>query len=333
VETLSELIAQVRRLALVGLAKNTGKTQTLTTILAEHARRGVRVAVTSIGRDGEGHDVIDERIDKPRIRLWPDSLVASTDALLRTSGLEHERLTRTGVRTPLGEVVVARVLAEGEVEVAGPSSAEELRDVSSAMLAMGAQQVLIDGSVDRRAAASPHVAGGLVLATGAVLSQDIDQVLARTVEAVEVIRLPSADPTDRMGAPVTLSRGLVLNAQQQQIDTLLSEHPSAHTFLADGALGESFLQGLIAARRARAGRELRIVAGDPTKVFLSRHGPSWYERQGLRIEVLHPIALKAITVNPLAPGSHEFDSARLRELIETAIPSVPVLDVLDPDYA
>ncbi len=42
-----------------------------------------------------------------------------------------------------------------------------------------------------------------------------------------------------------------------------------------GALGERFLEGLLAARRERAGRELRIIAGDPTKVFLSRHGPGW----------------------------------------------------------
>ena len=49
---LSELIAPVQRLALVGLAKNTGKTETLARILAEHAQAGRIVGVTSIGRDG-----------------------------------------------------------------------------------------------------------------------------------------------------------------------------------------------------------------------------------------------------------------------------------------
>ena len=37
--TLSELIAPTRRLALVGLAKNTGKTETLAAILRELAER------------------------------------------------------------------------------------------------------------------------------------------------------------------------------------------------------------------------------------------------------------------------------------------------------
>ena len=60
----------------------------------------------------------------------------------------------------------------------------------------------------------------------------------------------------------------------------------------------------------RAGRQLRIVAEDPTRVFLSRRGPGWYGRQGIAIEVLRAIELRAITVNPVAPQSHSFDSAR-----------------------
>jgi hypothetical protein len=67
-------------------------------------------------------------------------------------------------------------------------------------------------------------------------------------------------------------------------------------------------------------------------VFLSRRGPRWYARQGVSIEVLRTIELKAITVNPVAPQSHRFDSQMLRELIEAAVADVPVLDVLDPSY-
>jgi len=170
----------MQRLALVGLAKNTGKTETLAAILRELAKRDTPVGVTSIGRDGEAHDVIDTRIEKPRIVLERGSLVASTDALVRASGLTHERLARTGMRTPLGEVVIARLAERGAVEVAGPSTAEDLREVSDAMLSYGAEKVLIDGSIDRRAASSPAVADGLVMATGAVLSEEIEAVVAAT---------------------------------------------------------------------------------------------------------------------------------------------------------
>jgi hypothetical protein len=335
---LSELIAPARRLALVGLAKNTGKTETLAAILRELAERATCVGVTSIGRDGEAHDVIDARISKPRIVLQAGSLVASTDALMRASGLAHEQLARTGVRTPLGEVVVARLAEQGAVEVAGPSAAEDLRKVSDAMIEFGAEIVLIDGSIDRRAASSPAVAEGLVIATGAVLSEDIDEVVAATKDAVDLVNLPAARSPRVNGStgggvqPLTLERGLVLNAEPAEIGALLREHPHASTFRIDGALSERFLEGLLAARTERAGRKLRIVVGDPTKVFLTRQGPDWYQRQGLAIEVAQMIRLKAITVNPVAPQSHRFDSAQLRELIEAAAGKVPVLDVLDPGY-
>jgi hypothetical protein len=332
---LSELVADTHALALVGLAKNTGKTETLAAILREHAAARRLVGVTSIGRDGEEHDVIDARIDKPRVQLQRGSLVATTGALLRSSGVAHERLLKTGVRTPLGEVVLARLSEAGTVEVAGPSAASDLRAIGDAMLELGAEQVLIDGAIDRRAASSPAVADGLVMATGAILSEDIQAVLDATRDAVDLVRLPAAGDSDgaRDGEQrITLERRLVLNAEPAQIATLLREHPRAETFVVDGALSERFLEGLLAARSERAGRELQIVAGDPTKVFLSHRGPRWYARQGVSIEVLRTIELKAITVNPVAPQSHRFDSRQLRELIESAVAGVPVLDVLDESY-
>lgn len=328
-ERLGRLLTGTRTLALVGLAKNTGKTVTLAAILAEHAAAGRTVGVTSIGRDGERHDVIDARIEKPSVQLRAGDLLASTGALLRASGLAHERIEQTGVRTPLGEVVLARLSEPGAVEVAGPSAAADVRTAAQRMLALGAEQVLIDGAIDRRAASSPSVADGLVMATGAILGEDIEDVVNRTSEAVDLVRLArtSAD-ADSL---VTLERRLVLKADPSQIAVLLLERRDASAFAVAGALSERFLDGLLAARSERAGRELRIVVGDPTRVFLSRHGPDWYARQGIAIEVLRTIDLRAITVNPVAPQSHKFESRRLRELIATAIPDVPVLDVLDPD--
>jgi hypothetical protein len=327
---LSDLVAGARALALVGLAKNTGKTVALAAILAEHAAAGTRVGVTSIGRDGERHDVIDARIDKPSVELQDGDLVASTGSLLRASGLAHERLEQTGMRTPLGEVVLARLEEAGDVEIAGPSAAADVRAVAERMLELGAEQVLIDGAIDRRAASSPTVADGLVMATGAILSDDIEQVVDQTRDAVELVRLPRTSVN--ADSLVTLPRRLALTAEPAEIAALLRERPRARAFAVDGALSERFLDGLLAARSERAGRELQIVVADPTHVFLTRRPPRWYARQGIALEVLRTIDLKAITVNPVAPRSHQFDSQQLRELIEAAVGAVPVLDVLDPSY-
>jgi hypothetical protein len=362
---LSELTASTKRLALVGLAKNTGKTEALAALLRELASSpegevaGRRVGVTSVGRDGEEHDVIDARIAKPRVRLVGGSLVATTDGLLRASGIPHEVLEDPGVRTPLGRVLVVRLRGAGAIEVAGPSAAADVRKVSDAMLAHGAEQVLIDGAIDRRAASSPDVADGLVMSTGAVLGHDIEDVVLQTTDAVELVRLPSvADgsqegrrlvelaqtASERAGSqpanggrasllvgedfePVALPPGFILTSEADQIAQLLDENPGARWLIVAGALPERFLRGLLHPVHRRK-RELTLVVADPTKMFLWKRGPEWYRRQGVQLRTLRRIELKALTVNPVAPQSHRFDSAELRGLLEEAIPGVPILDVL-----
>lgn len=351
---LSELTSSARRLALVGLAKNTGKTVALGTLLRELEAEGRRVGVTSVGRDGEERDVIDFRIEKPRIEMPGGSLVATTDGLLRASGLPHELLEETAIRTPLGQVVIARLRGPGAIEVAGPSAAEDVRAVADAMLAFGAEQVLIDGAIDRRAASSPAVADQLVISTGAVLGEEIDDVVLQTRDAVDLVRLPSVDerrpsgsgPSLRelaaahgtpslivgaRGEPAELPPRFVLRAEAGEIAELLDANPTAHTLIVSGALPDRFLRDLLQAT-VRRRREIDVVVADSTRVFLAKRGPAWYRRQGVRIQVLDQIALAAVTVNPVAPGSHRFDSAQLRSLIEGVLPGVPVFDVLDPSY-
>ena len=213
------------------------------------------------------------------------------------------------------------------------------------MLAHGAEQVLIDGAIDRRAASSPAVSDGLVMSTGAALHEEIEQVVARTRDAVELVRLSELDqPHVReiaasnaasmlVGAPgeepLTLHPRFVLTSTAADIGQLLRARPTAGHLLVRGALCEPFLAELL---RAAAGHKLELVVADPTRVFLVDHGVEWYRRQGISIAVLASIDLRAITVNPVAPRSHRFDSPRLRALLEEAIPGVPVFDVRDPTH-
>jgi hypothetical protein len=347
---LSELTASVSRLALVGLAKNTGKTEALAALLRECEADGRRVGVTSVGRDGEERDVIDSRIEKPRVRLPGASLVATTDGLLRASGLPHELLEDTGVRTPLGRVLIARLRGPGTIEVAGPSAAADVRAVSDAMLGHGAEQVLIDGAIDRRAASCPDVADGLVMSTGAVLGEDIDDVVSRTLDAIDLVRLARVDDASEGGRrlraladravpmlvgedsePALLPARFALTGEVEQIAQLLDANPGARWLIVAGALPEAFLRDLAHAAHRRQ-RAITVVVADSTKVFLSKRGPGWYRRQGVDIQVVNAIALKALTVNPVAPQSHRFDSARLRALLAERIADVPIFDVLHADY-
>ncbi|MEN9577996.1 MAG: hypothetical protein RJA70_1005 [Pseudomonadota bacterium] len=337
---LRELVSSVPRLSLFGLAKNTGKTVALGATVRELNAAGFVVGVTSVGRDGEATDALDENIKKPSIYLPAGSIVATTAALLRKSALSREILAHTDFRTPLGHVVIARVSAAGTVEVAGPSSIADVRVVCDEMTRHGAERVVIDGALNRKAATSPLIADGVILSTGAVLEWDLEAVVRITRDAVDLLRLPEAtDSTLRSlaarvrGAMLVTGDGTVpiesevaLAGTPERVKALFDAHPTGHCIIVGGALCESFVENV---RQAARSKGMRFVVGNSSKVFLSKRGLAWYRAQGIGIEVLKAARLSAITVNPVSPLSHRFDSRHFRESVAAAIPDVRVFDVVE----
>ncbi len=298
--------------------------------------------MTSIGRDGEDRDVLDRRIPKPRIELPAGSLVATTAAFLRASGARHRQLERTSFRTPLGNVVLAELLERGAVQVAGPGTAAQTRAVVGMLLARGAEQVFIDGAIDRRSAASPDIADGVVLSTGAVVHEQVDEVVRLTQRTVELMRLPAVEDerlarlasgthadlaVDEAYGAVALAPLFALRASRANVTTLLGGARSTRALIVRGALCASFLDHLLAARPASP---LTIVVGDATKVFLEGRGCSWYRAQGIDVQALRPVSLLAVTVNPVAQWPRPVVVRDLRERLQVALVDTPVIDVRDP---
>lgn len=335
---ISDAIEPAARVALVGLAKNTGKTVALGAILSELEARGAALGVTSIGRDGEATDAIDDAIAKPPICLPAMALVATTDRLLERSDARVEVPVRTEHRTPLGRVVVARLLERGTVEVAGPTAVDDVSDVVETMRRLGAERVLVDGSIDRRAGASPRLADGVVLSTGAVLSADLDQLARRTKAAAELMTLPAVEDAALRARAAELRTSAVLldegeipldrsivHDRVEAIVPLLRGRSDVLAVVVRGALCEPLLEQV---GRARRGAPLTVVADDATKVFLGRGTCARHRARGVSLAVLQSIPLLAVTTNPVAPLRHRFDAEELVARIAAELPGVPVLDVV-----
>ena len=333
-------------MAFVGLAKNTGKTEALVTLIRELSATGRKLGITSIGRDGEEFDAIQPRIVKPPIRCPAGTLVATAAPLLRRSGASYEVLKRTGIRTPLGEVEIVRLEESRKVEVAGPSTSAQIRAVVDEMLALGADQAIIDGSIDRRAAAAPGVADAVIMATGAVLDEEMRGVVLHTGRAVEMISLPRVTDQRLRDLAQDATGGSIVAAGESVLplparfaltagtgdlpEGLRAGEGREQTLVVGGVLPEHLLEALLPGRRRN---RLRIVASSPTNVFIRAHSPQWYRQRGLHLEVLDQVRLTAVTVNPQAPLSHTFDSTRLRTAIEDVLPQeLPVIDVKEPRY-
>jgi hypothetical protein len=178
-----------RSIVVVGTAKDVGKTTAFNALCAVAARRGDAIAVTSIGRDGEPADALDDR-PKPRVRLTPGTLVALPAGILpRSPALV---VLERGALGALGTTLVARIVLPTRCEIAGPPGARAMRATIDRLRALATGPVLVDGALDRVAA----LAGGddaVIVATGAASGSTVARVAAIAAETVARLALPAED--------------------------------------------------------------------------------------------------------------------------------------------
>lgn len=319
-----------RSVAVFGMAKNAGKTVALNHLAAGAEMEGRTLGLTSIGRDGETWDVLTHR-KKPAIRAEAGTLIATAEACLGAGTAVLEIVERTTLATPLGTVALGRVQAPGYVEVAGPSRADQLHTVVERLLALGASLVLVDGAIDRQSPASPRVTEGCVLATGAILSEDMDEVVRVTQARVQQLTLPVA-PQEfgrvwRPGRVIVLAGGdlrcEIKGAEALKGETGLREivREGAASVLVGGALTDSLLRDLI-------GERVRVVVRDATCLFVDDVQVRRFQAGGGVLEVVRPLHLLAVTVNPVSPEGWAFDARPFFEAVRDALDGVPVFDVV-----
>ncbi len=135
-------------------------------------------------------------------RRQPSTLVATTVGSLERSPYAMGILERLPFRTPLGPVVIGRAAGGGHVEVSGPTTLTELRKTIARLRAHGAEQVIVDGAIDRLGSASPHVSDGIVLATGGMVDDSLEDVVTNTAATVDLLSTPQvAEQTRKLMAP------------------------------------------------------------------------------------------------------------------------------------
>lgn len=239
------LDAGAKSVAIVGTAKNVGKTVAMNYLSAKLTGRGLVVGLVSSGRDGETTDSLTGE-PKPSIVAPEGAWIATAEGVLgEPAGFLEiaDVFERVGV---LGRLVLGRMRESRPVELVGPQSAEELSRVVKRLQHLGAQVVLVDGALDRVAAASPGVTAAVVLSTGASADTDLALVAKSTSFVVKLWSLKT--PTD----PEVLS--LARRAIDQGRVAFLEEIPAPGPTQCFG--GRSARTG--AGNRANPGRERQV---------------------------------------------------------------------------
>ena len=122
-----EEILKYDSLSIVGLEKNVGKTECLNYILYRLPLHEKRVAVTSIGIDGENKDQVTST-KKPEIFLREGMYFSTAEAHYKERRLVSELVEITNERSSLGRILTAKVSVGGKALISGPSSGVSLED-------------------------------------------------------------------------------------------------------------------------------------------------------------------------------------------------------------
>lgn len=325
-------------LSIVGLEKNTGKTECLNYILNRLPLQNYKVAVTSIGIDGETTDKVTST-PKPDIYFKEGYYFATSEAHYRDRKLVSELLDISLERTSLGRIVLAKVICGGKVLLSGPASGVSLRRWISSVRSYGIDLTIIDGALSRLSSASPAISKAMVLSTGAAYSANIATLVQRTKYITELIDIPLAQ-SEYVDNFMDMESGVWgVNNSGEVIDfnitsSLLLNNLSKNITLGNrvvyvsGALTDRFLKLISDSKEVK---EIILIVRDFTKIFVQEISYRNFIKKGGTIRVLQKSKLIAVCVNPTAPNGYVLDSDTLCRRLEEAI-KLPVYDIVKNKY-
>jgi hypothetical protein len=331
---ISDLKSKYKTISVVGMAKNAGKTTTLNYLIEEAMDEGISLGVTSTGRDGEMTDVV-TGTDKPKVYLYPETLVSVPTSLFEHASAGMEILRMTKYHTSIGPAMICRVIDSGYVQIAGPVLTSDQMSMSSDMLALGAEMVLIDGAIDRRSIASPETSDAIILATGAVLSRNIQKVAEETAHLTGLYSLAEID-NEEIKTLFTGSGKITIASREKTYQQLDIKTGLAASSIIDEAIDESteyvYIPGaltssVIANIHPKKFKHITFILKDPTKIFLNSNEWQQLRKKDFNVKVINKIKIAAISVNPVSPQGYSFEHQKLVDIMEEAIPDIKIIDV------
>jgi hypothetical protein len=338
-------ILKFSSLSIIGMEKNTGKTECLNYIInrikeinSQHLYKNghLCVAITSIGIDGENMDQV-TKTHKPEIELEPGMLFVTSEKHYRSRKLISEVLALTERKTSLGRLVTAKVIHPGKVILSGPSTTPWMRSVITSLPNYGVNLTIVDGALSRKSSGSPVLTESLILTTGAAVSPHIPELVKKTKYIFQLINLQPfiSESSFLVEELKEIDAGIYAIDKQNQLHNL--SIPSSlmleknkeklfqfgHTLFVAGAVGDNFLNLLKIQKEIK---QTRVIVKDFTRIFASPEVYYSYLRAGGTIELLHKNQLIAICVNPTSPSGYTIDSKKLCNQLEQDL-NVPIYDI------
>ena len=328
-----EHIKPYKHIAIIGLAKNIGKTTTLNYLIRKC--RGKNIALTSIGRDGETACVV-TKTDKPKIFIEEGTLVATARGCLKRSDFTPQVLDATGFNTPLGEVILLKALSAGFLDLAGPSSNTQIKKLLEMMAPYDLDHLFIDGAFDRRSIADSYICNGVIIATGATYHRNMEIVVRDTEHLIDVLSFEAVEDDLREWFHELMKQGIfIIDCENQikklpiqtalgSIDVIVQAlNEKSKYLLINGALTDEMMLQLL----KKPFKDLTVVVESGAKCLFNEMTKTRFKRSLIQVKVLKKIDVIAVSYNPTSIYDYAFDEFEFKEALKKKI-NVPIYNVM-----
>lgn len=338
-------------LGILGTAKNTGKTTTASALLEIANNKNLSVGITSIGYDGEDIDNI-TGLPKPRISAKKGTLIATARNCLKSGVSQIKALKETEIFTPLGKIIIGKVMEDGLVIIAGPNKGEELSIVIDELENLGNKLILVDGAINRIV---PLIkTDALILTTGAARNVNIDFLVKEIQCIYELFELPKIEKKDFINLKNIKQKVIALiqkdnSKKYLRVNSLINLpevlelieklDDKTESLFIPGILTEFALKELIKKSKDLL-KSKSIIVSNPANLLIGSNPISLFDilfemkKLEIKLKVIKTLPILAITINPFYP-LYRYENSRYekgwvnRDKFYNKIKSIVTIPVID----
>lgn len=326
-------ILKYSHLSIVGMEKNTGKTECLNYILQRLKNSHKKIAITSIGIDGENLDQV-TATHKPEISLYEGTMFVTSESHYRQRRLVSEIYNISERRTSLGRLITAKAITSGNVIISGPTTNAWLKQTLNELSNLEVDLSIVDGALSRKTQAAPTITQSLILTTGAALSTNLPELVRQTVFFINLLNLPafinSTDDKleDLDNGIYAIDNENIIHNLNIPSTLLLNQHKDklfffGNTFFISGIVTDSLLNFM---RMQKGIAQTTIIVKDFTKLFISAPAFQSFSAAGGKIQLLLKNKLITLCINPTSPAGFTLNSELLCQTLQDTL-QIPVYDL------
>jgi hypothetical protein len=324
-----------KKLAIVGICKNAGKTTLLNSIIKHF---NCHWGVMSTGHDGEVSDLL-FKTPKPRVVLSKGSLFCADTSCMDAHGNAITILNKTPWLSGGKALWIARAEQSLETEIGGPQNVTDQIACAEQLLLLGADKALIDGSLDRKSIALSDALDAIILSVGASFG-DLEAILTEIERLFKLCELSTFMASTKRAKQLLLeskeimlkrntrwvSTGLSsLIGHEKQLLAILDNEPQPSHIYIPGAYTSSLHK-----RLGKALRAIQIIFRHPESIKLSLAELEAFT-ESHQAQCLIPFKIQAIAINSQGFGSPAIDADAFRGKLRSKFPTLELIDIMETD--